>query len=269
MATASNLKTRILSALVLGPVAIGAIYLGGIAFFALIVIAFLVAQYEWLSLVAPKAPQWISLATYAALLGIALVAFLDGITSGLGFTVAVAILLFIVVRLAAAPGSIGIALGIVYVGGTMEAIVWLRELPGIGFGLTCFLFALVWATDVGAYCAGRALGGPKLAPRLSPNKTWAGLIGGMISAGIVGWLVALGFSARLAILAGVIAAVLALIAQMGDLFESTLKRRAGVKDSGTLIPGHGGVLDRIDGLMAAALVLTAWQLALGESLAWW
>ena len=269
MAAASNLQVRVFSALVLGPVAIAAIYFGGVAFFALILLTMLVGQAEWLRLVAPKTPLWIAIVTYAAVIGVALMVTLEGLSSGIGLAVATAILIFIIVRLAAASGAFGIALGLVYVGITMVATVWLRDLPAVGLGLTCFLFASVWATDVGAYCAGRAIGGPKLAPRLSPNKTWAGLIGGMISAGIAGWLVALGFSAGLTLVAGLVAAALALVAQMGDLLESTLKRRAGVKDSGTLIPGHGGVLDRIDGLMAAAPILAIWQLTLGESLGWW
>jgi len=117
-------------------------------------------------------------------------------------------------------------------------------------GLVFWVMAVTWATDIFAYFAGRAIGGPKLAPRVSPNKTWAGLAGGMAGAALAGWGVAwlfdLGFPFQW------IGAPMAVVAQAGDLYESWLKRRAGVKDSGSLLPGHGGVLDRLDGLLAVA-----------------
>lgn len=269
LAAAGNLNARILSALVLAPVAVAAIYLGGTAYFCLILLMVLVAQLEWVRLVAPGAVIWIHAIAIAAIIGEAVATLFVGYLTGVGVVVGAAILVFILIKIAQRTGAIGISFGIVYVGLTLAATLWLRGLENIGFGLTCFLFAAVWATDIGAYGAGRTIGGAKLAPRLSPNKTWAGLIGGMISAAVVGYLVALVFEARLAILAALIAAGLALIAQMGDLFESALKRRAGVKDSGSVIPGHGGVLDRIDGLMAAAPVLAVWHLVAGEGLAWW
>jgi phosphatidate cytidylyltransferase len=109
---------------------------------------------------------------------------------------------------------------------------------------------VTWATDIFAFFAGRAVGGPKLAPRLSPNKTWAGLIGGMIGAGLAGWTVARLFDLGFPFLW--IGAPMGAVAQLGDLYESWEKRRAGVKDSGTLLPGHGGVLDRLDGLLAVS-----------------
>jgi phosphatidate cytidylyltransferase len=118
-------------------------------------------------------------------------------------------------------------------------------------GLVFWVMVVTWATDIFAYFAGRAIGGPKLAPRVSPNKTWAGLIGGAAGAGLAGWGIAwlfdLGFPFQW------LGALMALVAQAGDLYESWVKRRAGVKDSGTLLPGHGGVLDRLDGLLPVAL----------------
>ncbi len=119
---------------------------------------------------------------------------------------------------------------------------------------------MVWATDIAAFFAGRGMGGPRLAPAISPNKTVAGLIGGVIAAAVAGAVVAVILDARWAadalpfLLAG-LGAILAVLAQAGDLFESWLKRRAGVKDSGTLLPGHGGVLDRLDGLVPVAVVV--------------
>jgi len=147
--------------------------------------------------------------------------------------------------------------GYVYVALPCASLIWLRnaefasDLNG-GAHVVLYLLFVVWATDIGAYFAGKRIGGPKLAPSLSPNKTWAGLLGGMAAAGIVGGVSA-SFTPYPLSLAGcaLLAMVLAVVAQAGDLFESWLKRRADVKDSGTLIPGHGGLLDRIDGLVTA------------------
>jgi phosphatidate cytidylyltransferase len=138
--------------------------------------------------------------------------------------------------------------GFAYIGIPAFALV---SLSWVWEALVFWVFVVTWATDIFAYFAGRAIGGPKLAPRISPNKTWAGLIGGMAGAAACGWLLATWFQMEPFFLwAG---AAMGLIAQAGDLFESWVKRRAGVKDSGTLLPGHGGVLDRLDGLLAVAL----------------
>ena len=146
--------------------------------------------------------------------------------------------------------------GVVYLAAAGLAFVWLRgHDDDAGRNVVLWLIAVVAATDVGAYFAGRAIGGPKLAPTISPNKTWAGLVGGVILALAVG--------AGLATLAGrgalwqfaLLGVALAITSQLGDLLESSLKRRFGAKDSSNLIPGHGGVLDRIDGLLAGALML--------------
>ena len=151
--------------------------------------------------------------------------------------------------------------GAIYIAAPCIALIWMRDItlpldPNAGMYIVLFLMALVTATDIGAFFTGRIVGGPKLAPAISPNKTWAGLIGGM------------GFSCIIAILFApylpvpipsvaltLIGMVIAIVAQAGDLFESWLKRRAGVKDSGNLLPGHGGILDRIDGFMFTAPLL--------------
>ncbi|MCL6697468.1 phosphatidate cytidylyltransferase [Sphingomonas sp. NSE70-1] len=145
------------------------------------------------------------------------------------------------------------------------SLLWIRERAeyggvGTGFDLLIWVFLVVWATDIGAYFAGRAIGGPKLAPSISPNKTVAGLIGGVICAGLLAgaWVYCVGLPAKLLWLAVIFGAA----AQLGDLFESGLKRKAGVKDSGTWLPGHGGLLDRLDGLVPVA-ILTAALLVLG------
>jgi phosphatidate cytidylyltransferase len=125
----------------------------------------------------------------------------------------------------------------------------------LGFALALWTLAIVWATDIGAYFAGRAIGGPKLAPVISPNKTWAGLFGGMVLAGVAGG--AITFFGHLPVLTYWLAPLLAIAAQLGDLAESGMKRRAGVKDSGHILPGHGGLLDRIDGMLPVAILVAA------------
>jgi phosphatidate cytidylyltransferase len=160
-------------------------------------------------------------------------------------------------------------LGVGYVGLPALALIWLRSVPELGLALLLWLLLVVWATDSAAYFVGRTLRGPRLAPAISPSKTWSGLCGGMLGAAMTGALAAwlLG-SGRLLQAAG-LGALLAVVAQAGDLVESALKRAAGVKDSGTLIPGHGGLLDRIDGLLFAAPTLALLGLLIGsESLAW-
>ena len=149
-----------------------------------------------------------------------------------------------------------------YVGLSCLALLWLASDPGNGRSLLIWMFLLVWATDIGAYAIGRAVGGPKLASRISPNKTWAGLVGGMAAAAAVGGVSAwaLGLGAPVWLAAGA-AFVLAVVEQGGDLAESAMKRHFGVKDSSGLIPGHGGVMDRVDGLVVVAMALALLRIA--------
>jgi phosphatidate cytidylyltransferase len=145
--------------------------------------------------------------------------------------------------------------------------LWLGLGPA-GRDTTLWLLAVVWATDIGAYAAGRSLGGPRLAPRISPNKTWAGLIGGVSCAALV-TLAAAALTGSPWPLLVATSVGLAVVAQLGDLAESYAKRHFGVKDSSGLIPGHGGLLDRLDGLLAAAIAAALVTVATGESpLAW-
>ncbi len=156
--------------------------------------------------------------------------------------------------------ALWLAGGVVYVGVACTILADLRR-ADIGFGAVAFILAAVTAVDIGAYFAGRTIGGPKIAPKISPSKTWAGLVGGMVMAATVAaisteWMV-LDDSYQTALLGLFVAAgaLIAIIAQAGDFFESWMKRRAGVKDSGALIPGHGGLFDRVDGLLAVCFVL--------------
>jgi phosphatidate cytidylyltransferase len=192
-----------------------------------------------------------------------LVALASALFGGTVFAVLVALIATIMyLEWSRMVGKWGLAwqvLGFFYCLAPAVALLWIRERAefegiGQGFDLLIWVFLVVWSTDIGAYFAGRAIGGPKLAPSISPNKTIAGLIGGVISAAVLAgaWVYYVGLPAPLLW----IAVPFAVAAQLGDLFESGLKRRAGVKDSGTWLPGHGGLLDRLDGLVPVA-VLTA------------
>lgn len=151
------------------------------------------------------------------------------------------------------------ALGFIpYFAPALIALGWLRFLPQDSAILVCIVLALVWTTDIAAYATGRTFGGPKLAPAISPNKTWAGLIGAILATTAVAFMIAshLAYPLPSPYLLGI---GIAVIAQSGDFFESWLKRKASLKDSGTLLPGHGGILDRIDGLITAAPFFAALQ----------
>lgn len=253
----SDLAIRTMSGIAMIAVAVAALWLGGIAFWLLAVLAALFMMAEWSDLQgAPRKHK--RLAQYALSVPLALMApasvilvvndfFTLGLLAGAAF---------FTVIVTSRPG---LALGVLYCGLPALALVVLRRQED-GVLLTLWALALVWACDIGAYFAGRSIGGPKLAPKVSPNKTWAGLAGGVVAAGLFGWLLhaQAGLNWQLA----VATPALAVLAQLGDLYESALKRRAGVKDSGNILPGHGGVLDRLDGLVpvapiAALLVLLA------------
>jgi phosphatidate cytidylyltransferase len=159
--------------------------------------------------------------------------------------------------------------GLIYVGLPVVALLWLRHDALWGLPTVLWLFATVAAVDTGAYFAGKGIGGPKLAPLISPNKTWAGLGGGAVAAGLCGLIAAmiLGTDVVSAV-AFSISMVLAPVAQIGDIAESAVKRYFGVKDSGSILPGHGGILDRIDGLVVAAVFVAAVRV-LGEGATPW
>jgi phosphatidate cytidylyltransferase len=161
------------------------------------------------------------------------------------------------------------AFGTLWIALPCIAFLWLARVHPLGRATLLWILAIVWATDIGAYAVGRALGGPPLAPRWSPRKTWAGLAGGTASAALAGWATAawLGISPRLPVVA--VSSALAIIEQFGDLAESRAKRRFGVKDSSGLIPGHGGFLDRLDGMLAVVPVVALLTLIGGHSVLEW
>ncbi len=265
-AKTGDLKTRVLSALVMAPVVLVAVWLGGWVFRALIAVGAVLSAAEWINLV-PSARKTPALLLSA---GGVLLALATQIVAGPLGAMVVAVIAAIAVALVGGGGNRWLlGVGIVYVVAGIAGLMWLRDLPDVGLALFLFTMLAVWATDVGAYAAGRTIGGPKLAPRISPKKTWAGLIGGMASSALVGWGVAMSFGAQRPLLALAVGGALAVVAQAGDLFESAVKRRFNVKDSGHLIPGHGGILDRIDGLLVAAPVLALFHATLGTAVSWW
>lgn len=242
-----KLQRRIISAAILIPLALGVFYLGGWLFVAVVLLFAAVMLHEWLTITQYRASYRVFALILLALTAAAVLLELQQVTRAFA-----AAGLALVVAAAAAhvlhKSVFWTVLGTAYVAAPVMATIWLREGVADGLALTLWVLLIVWATDIGAYFAGTTLGGPKLMPRVSPNKTWSGLAGGMTAAALVaaGAGKALGMSLGLVALA-IAGALLAAWAQAGDLAESALKRRFSVKDSGAIIPGHGGVLDRIDG----------------------
>ena len=173
---------------------------------------------------------------------------------GLGVALA-ALALGTVLVVLATRGTPWMTLGTLYIGLPCVALVWLRNDPAAGRDIVLWLLLVVWASDIGAYATGRLIGGPRLAPRISPNKTWAGLIGGIGLGALASAAFAAANGHPLPAAPAMVGALMGFVAQAGDLGESWVKRRFGVKDASTLIPGHGGLLDRVDGLLAAILVV--------------
>lgn len=256
---ASDLPVRAAAGMVMIAVAVAAVYVGGWPFALLVALAAALMLVEWGDM-QKVARRWTRIG--AVLLGLFLLlipSFLlaDGRTAGLIYTPA--ILFALAAALGFASRRLTLACGILYLGIPSFALLLLNWLSWQAVFWAMFV---TWATDIFAYFAGRAIGGPKLAPRVSPNKTWAGLIGGMTGAAVVGAVAGSLFGLPTSFL--YTGALMGVIAQGGDLYESWLKRRAGVKDSGSLIPGHGGVFDRLDGLLPVAVAtLSLTVLSLG------
>ncbi len=249
----SNLQLRIISALVLGAVVIALTILGGLPFRLLAAAISAAMFYEWCAMSKiPTAgrPQWVG----AVLLGLVLVALLAGLSALWVLALLAAAVLVVAMQGRITGQGVWLAGGLAYAGLSGVSLALLRE-GDAGLVAILFLFAVVWATDICAYFVGRAVGGPKLAPSISPGKTQSGALGGAIGGVAAGLLVVAGAAIGNLPALAVVALTLSIVSQAGDLFESWVKRRCGVKDSGSMIPGHGGVMDRVDGLAAAALAL--------------
>ncbi|AJD52213.1 phosphatidate cytidylyltransferase [Thalassospira xiamenensis M-5 = DSM 17429] len=244
--TNSGLKPRVVSALVMTPVAVAAVWFGS-PYFEILVFLFSVGMmWEWTRMCVPGHVNSVSVVAAVSLA-----------VSMLFMTTGEYLLIIPAVLVGAATAALRpgkdrflAAFGIIYISLAALAAHWLRSMHGDGLLLIMWLFFLVWATDTGAYAFGKAIGGPKLAPRFSPKKTWAGLIGGMLCAMLIGGLITYFSGNSIQVSIVLASGGLAIVAQIGDLGESALKRHFKVKDSSHLIPGHGGVLDRADGMLS-------------------
>jgi len=246
-----NLMLRIAAALVLAPLGIVLAYAGGWWWAALVTLAAIGLFVEWLAMTSATRNVSVTVTGVIALVLTAPFLVLGNVNAAL---VVLALGLVAVSFRASEPRVWAIG-GFLYAAAAQVAAIAVRLDKSQGFSAIMLVLLVVWATDIGGYFAGRGIGGPKLWPRVSPNKTWAGAIGGFVTS----LHVALGFSLLglgKAVPLLVLAATLSIAAQCGDLFESAVKRHFGVKDSSHIIPGHGGILDRLDGFVAA-IVLAA------------
>ncbi len=251
----SDLKVRALSSLFLVPAVLVDVWYGGVWFTVLSIFLGVLVAYEWSNIANDD-----DAAHFACLSLAALVAGLVPQSAGVMITLVAIAVLFVTTYLITdwrkGPRTFWARFGAIYVGLPVMALVMLRTDETWGAKAIIWVMLIVWSADITAYFFGKTIGGPKLAPVLSPNKTWAGLAGAVIGAASASLLFSLyatpGSILPLVLLAG----VFAVVEQAGDIFESTLKRRHNVKDSGDLIPGHGGIIDRVDGLLAVAVA--AW-----------
>lgn len=272
----NNLRIRLISAFAIIPAVVAGVTLGGWWYVALILTVGVLLAREWARLVAPTATLLVGVAIGAGVVAAIVLSHLAGNASRAGAPQALlywlaawgavivgAALAALLARglTAKAPDA---AYGVIYIAPAGIAMVWLRDMPD-GAPWTVYLFAVTWWTDIMAFAVGSALKGPKLWPQVSPKKTWSGFWGGLFGAvvtAVIVLLIARAFDQGFIGLPGaMLVGLLTGLATMGgDLWESMLKRRFGVKDTGGLIPGHGGMLDRVDGLMFAVMVVAGARL---------
>ncbi|MDE1993233.1 MAG: phosphatidate cytidylyltransferase [Rhizobiaceae bacterium] len=245
-----ELRLRIISGIILAAVVLAATWYGGLSFRLLSAVIGLLVYYEWSTItdMHGRDPQGNALG-WLGLVLIAIATLME--ESVYSVEVLVVFVAIAAIMVAMRRKSWWLPGGIVYAGLTTISLAEIRDDDLRGFVLMLFIFATVWATDIFAYFVGRAIGGPKLAPRISPGKTWSGAIGGAIAAVIAGSAVVWSFFSADGLWIPILTLMLSICSQIGDLFESFIKRRFGVKDSSHLIPGHGGVMDRVDGLIFA------------------
>lgn len=253
-----ELQLRIVSGLAVGAIAIGAIWAGAAPFSILVFLIAAAMSWEWGQIVRRDGLDTPGLLHIASVL---IAAVLTGLgMAGLGVA-AVAVGAIAVSALLFGGGEAKLSsLGVLYTGLPAVALVWLRSDEALGLQAVIFIILAVVATDIAAYATGRTLGGPKLMPSVSPGKTWSGLAGGVLAASLAGLLFYLVAHTGAPVWLAMLGAMLALVAQGGDLAESALKRSYGLKDASDLIPGHGGFMDRMDGMVAAAVAAALFAL---------
>ncbi len=250
----SNLAYRVLTAFVFGIIALYLTWLGGTLFFLFVWCIGGFILYEWMNITKEKwcVLQKILASVFYLLFGLFLVLRVSASSNFCVLMVWAAVLAIIAIK-----KSGWVFCGFLYASFPVVALCFLRGHEILGFQVIIFLFAIVWGTDIGGYFIGRALGGAKLAPQLSPNKTWSGALGGTFIGVFSGIWVAFGFFdinlANFFVL--LLTLVLSIVSQLSDLGQSWLKRCFSVKDSSSLLPGHGGFMDRMDGLVGAAFFL--------------
>lgn len=249
--TSNNLRLRLTSAVVLIALALGTAWLGGPVFLFAWTLAALAVWWEWTGIigVGPRA----LLASVGALAILGMAATLAMNAPAIAFVCAVIGSGVAAAAASAYPGRLWALTGVFYAAAVLVPAVMLRNDAAFGLIAILWLFAVVWAEDTGAYFVGHLIGGPKLAVRISPNKTWSGAVGGTLAGMIAGSAVVLAAGIAWRPIHLLVAFVIVVAAQFGDLLESAVKRHFGVKDAGTLIPGHGGMMDRIDGFLLAAV----------------
>jgi phosphatidate cytidylyltransferase len=257
----SNLVLRVVSSLILAPLALAAAYWGGLVFLAFWTVAALIVLWEWDTLVCAHDRNSVLTIGAAAMVGASLLMALDRIGIALAL---VCLGAFGVAALASRIRRPWCAAGMLYASALLIAPVILRTDHVRGFHAIIFLFVIVWATDISAYFVGRAVGGPKLMPSVSPNKTWSGAIGGTLVGVVGGVITANQFGVPGWVAITLVALVLSIASQLGDLAESAIKREFSAKDASQLIPGHGGLMDRLDGFVAAVVAATLIGLAHGS-----
>jgi phosphatidate cytidylyltransferase len=259
----------LLSALALVPIALALVVAGGWSFSLFVGLMTALMALEWSGLSESRFGRPYGRLAGAAVLAVGLLATALtalGRPSAALMSVGLGALAAGLVAWACGAAASWTSLGVGLIGVPAVALVWLRSLPEVGLSVLLWLLIVVWTTDSAAYVVGRRVGGPRLAPSISPGKTWAGLGGGVIGASLASVITVWALGSERLVHAAGLGAGFAVVAQAGDLLESMLKRRAGVKDSGSLIPGHGGVLDRVDGLLLTAPALA---LLLGSSVWQW
>jgi phosphatidate cytidylyltransferase len=251
-----DLGVRLASAALLIPLALVAVWQGGWFFFLVLAFAATRLSIEWARMSVPAVRIRAAVALTAAIL-IAMSVTRFGADGAAWFALVLGALALALAFARITRRLTDLAFGVIYLGAPLLALLWLRD-GELGLQWTGLLFAVTWSADTGAFVVGNLLKGPKLEPRLSPKKTWSGLFGGLIAGTAAGLIFAeLANMPLSAVTAAGIGLVVSAATVAGDLWESAMKRRFGVKDSGGLIPGHGGLLDRVDGLMFAALVIAA------------